>query len=77
VKKALGTTSSDFRAYTMQDQYVRLEHVHIGEGSQAVIGNVRASEGGRAEAPETQKRHDPDETCPDPHNRKGELSDAN
>jgi hypothetical protein len=30
------------------DQYVRVEHVHINEGGQAVIGNVRASEPGRA-----------------------------
>jgi hypothetical protein len=43
------------------DQYVRVEHVHINEGAQAVIGNVRASERGCAQALETQKRHDPDE----------------
>jgi hypothetical protein len=43
------------------DQYVRVEHVHINEGAQAVIGNVRASERGRAQLPETQMRHDPDE----------------
>jgi len=28
-------------------QYVRVEHVHIHEGGQAVIGNVRAREGDR------------------------------
>ena len=49
------------RAFTMQleayrrlrhggDQYVRVEHVHINEGAQAVIGNVRASERGRAQS---------------------------
>jgi hypothetical protein len=44
------------------DQHVRVEHVHINQGAQAVIGNVRASERGRAQPPETQMRHDPDET---------------
>jgi len=40
------------RAYSVQvetlrrlrhggDQYVRVEHVHIGDGGQAIIGNVR------------------------------------
>jgi hypothetical protein len=44
------------RAFTMQfetyrrirhggDQYVRVEHVHISEGGQAVIGNVQSQEG--------------------------------
>lgn len=28
-------------------QYVRVEHVHIHEGGQAVIGNVRARDGER------------------------------
>ncbi|MGC1863857.1 MAG: hypothetical protein WA733_22740 [Methylocystis sp.] len=28
-------------------QYVRVEHVHIHEGGQAVIGNVRARDGDR------------------------------
>jgi hypothetical protein len=32
------------------DQYVRVEHVHISEGAQAVIGNVHAREHGRAQA---------------------------
>ena len=47
------------RAYSMQleayrrlrnggDQYVRVEHVHVNEGAQAVIGNVDAREHGRA-----------------------------
>jgi hypothetical protein len=60
------------RAYTMQleayrrlrhggDQYVRVEHVHINEGAQAVIGNVRASEPERVQTPETQTRPDPEE----------------
>jgi hypothetical protein len=46
------------RAFTMQvevyrrlrhggDQYVRVEHVHINEGAQAVIGNVRTYDDGR------------------------------
>jgi hypothetical protein len=34
------------------DQYVRVEHVHISEGAQAVIGNVHPQASGRAEAPE-------------------------
>jgi hypothetical protein len=40
------------------DQYVRVEHVHVNEGAQAVIGNVHAKESGRAQAPETQMRAD-------------------
>jgi hypothetical protein len=43
------------------DQYVRVEHVHINEGAQAVIGNVRASGRERAQPPETHTRHDRDE----------------
>jgi hypothetical protein len=39
--------------------------------AQAVIGNVRASERGPAQPPETHMRHDPDATCSDAHNRKG------
>jgi hypothetical protein len=49
------------RAYTMQleayrrlrhggDQYVRVEHVHVNEGAQAVIGNVHAREHGCAQS---------------------------
>jgi hypothetical protein len=45
------------RAFTLQfeayrrlrhggDQYVRVEHVHINEGAQAVIGNVHPQERG-------------------------------
>jgi hypothetical protein len=60
------------RAYTMQmeayrrlrhggDQYVRVEHVHVNEGAQAVIGNVHPTERGRAQLRETQMHHDPDE----------------
>jgi hypothetical protein len=60
------------RAYTMQveayrrlrhggDQYVRVEHVHVNEGAQAVIGNVHPQESARAQSPETQIPHDPDE----------------
>jgi hypothetical protein len=43
------------------DQYVRVEHVHINEGAQAVIGNVRPLESARAQAPDTHTRHDRDE----------------
>jgi hypothetical protein len=44
------------------DQYVRVEHVHINEGAQAVIGNVLPQERGRAQFPEKQiKRDDDDE----------------
>ena len=43
------------------DQYVRVEHVHINEGAQAVIGNVHPQEKGRAQLRETQMRHDPEE----------------
>jgi hypothetical protein len=42
------------------DQFVRVEHVHINQGGQAVIGNVRASERARAQVPETQMPDDPD-----------------
>jgi hypothetical protein len=45
------------------DQYVRVEHVHISEGAQAVIGNVRASEPERVQTPETQTPPDPDESA--------------
>jgi hypothetical protein len=44
------------------DQYVRVEHVHINEGAQAVIGNVLSHERRRAQFPEKQiKRDDDDE----------------
>jgi hypothetical protein len=60
------------RAFTLQfeafrrlrhgsDQYVRVEHVHINEGAQAVIGNVHPHESGRAQLRETSRRHDPEE----------------
>jgi hypothetical protein len=39
------------------DQYVRVEHVHINEGAQAVIGNVLPQERGRAQLPEAQIIH--------------------
>jgi hypothetical protein len=29
------------------DQYVRVEHVHVNEGGQALIGNVQAQDGKR------------------------------
>jgi hypothetical protein len=43
------------------DQYVRVEHVHINEGAQAVIGNVHPQESGRAQLRETEMDHDPEE----------------
>jgi hypothetical protein len=60
------------RAYAMQfeayrrlrhggDQYVRVEHVHINQGAQAVIGNVRASEPECVQTPDTRTRPDPEE----------------
>ena len=60
------------RAYTLQleayrrlrhggDQYVRVEHVHINQGAQAVIGNVHPQENGRAQVQETHMGPDPDE----------------
>jgi hypothetical protein len=58
-------------AYTLQfeayrrlrhdgDQYVRLEHVHMSDGAQAVIGNVQTREHGRAQR-ETHMCSDRDE----------------
>jgi hypothetical protein len=41
------------------DQYVRVEHVHINEGAQAVIGNVLPQE--RGQLPEKQIRRDDDD----------------
>jgi hypothetical protein len=49
------------RAFTMQvesyrrlrhggDQYVRVEHVHVNEGGQALIGNVRTQDGRREQS---------------------------
>jgi hypothetical protein len=60
------------RAYAMQleayrrlrhggDQYVRVEHVHVNEGAQAVIGNVRPQDSGRAQLRKTHIGHDPDD----------------
>src|SRR5258707_15879516 len=60
------------RAFTMQfetyrrlrhggDQFVRVEHIHINEGAQAVIGNVLPHERGRAQLPEKQIRRDDDD----------------
>jgi hypothetical protein len=61
------------RAYTTQfeayrrlrhggDQYVRVEHVHVNEGAQAIIGNVRPQQSGREQPPETQMPDDPNES---------------
>ena len=33
------------------DQYVRVEHVHVNEGGQAVIGNVKTAGGDAAQGP--------------------------
>ena len=43
------------------DQYVRVEHVHINQGAQAVIGNVQPQASGSAQLRETQMHHEPDE----------------
>jgi hypothetical protein len=51
------------RAYSVQvetlrrlrhggDQYVRVEHVHVNDGGQAVIGNVKTAGSGTAGSPE-------------------------
>jgi hypothetical protein len=57
--------STQFEAYRRLrhggDQYVRVEHVHINEGAQAVIGNVHPQESERAQLREKQMRHDLDE----------------
>jgi hypothetical protein len=34
------------------DQYVRVEHVHVNDGGQAVIGNMKSAGSGAAGAPE-------------------------
>ena len=42
LNEALGTMSSDFvNASLWGHQYVRVEHVHVNSGGQAVIGNVK------------------------------------
>ncbi len=35
------------------DQYVRVEHVHINDGGQAVIGNVKPARSGASRSPES------------------------
>jgi hypothetical protein len=32
------------------NQYVRVEHVHVNDAGQAIIGNVRTQEGGRIQS---------------------------
>ena len=61
---ALATAAARLmRAYSVQvetlrrlrhggDQYVRVEHVHVNDGGQAVIGNVKTAGSGAAGAPE-------------------------
>ena len=62
--RLLRAFTNQFEAYRRLrhggDQYVRVEHVHINEGAQAVIGNVLAHESGRAQLPEKQIRRDDD-----------------
>jgi hypothetical protein len=43
------------------DQYVRVEHVHINEGGQAVIGNVRTQRGKAAQVGKQATGDDPNE----------------
>jgi hypothetical protein len=44
------------------DQYVRVEHVHVDQGGQAVIGNLRTQGGRRAQLAENQTTgNDPEE----------------
>jgi hypothetical protein len=61
---ALATAAARLlRAYSVQvetlrrlrhggDQYVRVEHVHVNDGGQAVIGNVKTADSGAAGSPE-------------------------
>jgi hypothetical protein len=60
---ALATAAARLlRAYSVQvetlrrlrhggDQYVRVEHVHVNDGGQAVIGNVKTAGSGAAGSP--------------------------
>ena len=63
--RLLRAFTNQFEAYRRLrhggDQYVRVEHVHINEGAQAVIGNVLPHESGRAQLPEKQIRRDDDD----------------
>ena len=63
--RLLRAFSTQFEAYRRLrhggDQFVRVEHVHINEGAQAVIGNVLPHERGRAQLPEKQIRRDDDD----------------
>jgi hypothetical protein len=66
VARLVRAFTNQFEAYRRLrhggDQYVRVEHVHINEGAQAVIGNVHPHESGRAQLPEKQiRRYDDDE----------------
>jgi len=63
-KAALATAAARLlRAYSVQvetlrrlrhggDQYVRVEHVHVNDGGQAIVGNVKTAGSGAAGAPE-------------------------
>ena len=65
VARLVRAFTNQFEAYRRLrhggDQYVRVEHVHINEGAQAVIGNVHPHESGRAQLPEKQIRRDDDD----------------
>jgi hypothetical protein len=64
------------RAFTIQfeayrrlrhggDQFMRVEHVHVNEGGQAVVGNVRTEDSKRARLSATQEPHDePNDVAP-------------
>jgi hypothetical protein len=66
--RLLRAFTTQFEAYRRLrhggDQYVRVEHVHIHQGAQAVIGNVHPQDNGQEQSPETQVRPDPDEAAP-------------
>ena len=61
---ALATAAARLmRAYSVQvetlrrlrhggDQYVRVEHVHVNDGGQAIVGNVKTAGSGAAGSPE-------------------------
>jgi hypothetical protein len=65
---ALATAAARLlRAYSVQvetlrrlrhggDQYVRVEHVHVNDGGQAIVGNVKSAGSGAAGSPEHSAR---------------------
>jgi hypothetical protein len=56
--RLLCTYAGQFEAYRRLrdggDQYVRVEHVHVNEGGQAIVGNVRTQGGRRAQSTRSQ-----------------------